>query len=234
MKADHVEQVRHAAEESFARIRDHEFIAHATFGKLEEGQCIRWVMCAGRESRSFPDILQNMLEIVDSEEISKILGENLADEFGNGNPEQAHFRHYVHLLAKLGFSEAEFNAYPEKAGIQLALHLAYNISMQEDVPLALGYMLVNEGMTPITYGAVDVALHVHFPSLTTEFFRLHVEVDEEHVAQLYEAVSTLPDEALPSVLFGIAVGERGMAVLLDEALGLFEHWIPSNLLVVVS
>jgi hypothetical protein len=106
----------------------------------------------------------------------------------------------------------------------LALDLAYNVSSQQNVAIAIGYMLVNEGITPITYGVVEEALLAHVPGLRTQFFRMHVDIDSEHVEQLYDAVGRLDDAELTDLTFGIQLGERGMAVLLDEALGVFEFW----------
>jgi hypothetical protein len=45
-----------------------------------------------------------------------------------------------------------------------------------------------------------------------------------HIEQLSEAVGRLDDAEQDSVLFGVNLGERGAAALLDEALGLFAGW----------
>jgi len=222
MRLQRVETVRLAAARSLAVIRCHRFVRAAHGRALSHEQAIRWIMCAGRESRSFPDILTGMIERTQDAAIIQILQENLADEYGNGNPEQAHFKHYIHLLRKIGITEQQFAGYSERAGIKLALALAYSMACEDNSAIALGYMLVNEGMTPITYGAADVALHQYHPDLETSFFRLHVEVDEHHVAELYRAVAQLPNSAVDDIVFGIQLGERGMAVLLDEALGVFD------------
>jgi pyrroloquinoline quinone (PQQ) biosynthesis protein C len=203
------------------RIRNHRFIQAAHRGDLTEGQVCRWIFLAGRESKSFPQILENMLVHTTDERVRQILSENLDDEYGNGNPEHAHFKHYLHLLDKMGLGKAPFDEYEELAGIRLALDLAHWVSKQPDLPVAIGYMLVNEGMTSITYGAVDVALHKYHPNLVTDFFRLHVEVDAHHLEQLMSAADCLGPSALDAILSGIDLGERGMAVLLDEAYGAF-------------
>ncbi len=88
--------------------------------------------------------------------------------------------------------------------------------------MALGYMLVNEGMTPITYSAIKKSCQIHCTDINTLFFDMHIEVDEHHVEELLSAVKRLPEEELNDVLYGIAVGERGMAVLLDEVVGVFD------------
>jgi len=218
-----LKQIQVATEESLDRIREHRFIRLAHEGRLSKQQVLRWIMCGGRESRTFPDILEKMITRVEDPLVLRILQENLDDEYGNGNPDEAHFQHYLHLLHDVGITDEEFEAYEERAGIRLALDLAHNVSSQPVPAIAIGYMLVNEGMTPITYDAVDVAIHQYFPSLETMFFKLHVEVDEHHVAELYRAIGALDDSAVADVLFGVSLGERGMGVLLDEALGVFDH-----------
>ena len=47
-------------EQGLERIRKHPFITEANSRTLTEEQAIRWIMCAGRESRSFPDVLNNL------------------------------------------------------------------------------------------------------------------------------------------------------------------------------
>jgi pyrroloquinoline quinone (PQQ) biosynthesis protein C len=204
------------------RIQTHPFVVRAHAGDLRKDEGLRWIKCAGRESRTFPKILEQMLVHCQHPTIRTILQSNLDDEYGNGNPEHAHYMHYLHLLEKLGIEREVFEAYPEKSGIRLAVDLALSISANPNLPRALGYMLVNEGMTPITYSAVRAALLPLYPGLKTSFFDMHISVDEHHVAELYRAVDELPPEAIEEVRFGVMVGERGMAVLLDEVIGLFD------------
>jgi pyrroloquinoline quinone (PQQ) biosynthesis protein C len=223
MEDMNIKLVRTATEESLDRIRAHRFIRQAHARELSKSQVLRWILCAGRESRSFPEILENMVKRVDDPLVLEILRENLDDEYGNGDSDEAHFQHYLHLLHDVGLTDDNIESYQERAGIRLALDLAYNVSSQPVPEIAIGYMLVNEGMTPITYDAVDVAIHRHFPKLNTKFFRLHVEVDEHHVNELYRAIGALEDASVDDILFGVSLGERGMGVLLDEALGVFDH-----------
>lgn len=215
--------VNSAVNAALKRISNHKFCIAADENLLTEQETLRWIFCAGRESETFPKILENMLDYCDIEVISKILRENLDDEYGNGNPDHAHFKHYLDLLKKLNVSVGDFESYNEKSGIALALQLAKSVSKSRNLPLALGYMLVNEGMTPITYSAIRKSCKKHFPFLKTPFFDMHIEVDEAHVADLFIAVDNLPPEDIDEVLFGIDLGERGMAVLLDEVIGTFDN-----------
>src|SRR5690606_18047377 len=61
VSADAVDTVAMQVEQALARIRTHRFIADAHNGRLSQDQATRWVMCAGRESRSFPQILKGMI-----------------------------------------------------------------------------------------------------------------------------------------------------------------------------
>ncbi|WP_437606708.1 hypothetical protein WMF20_38025 [Sorangium sp. So ce834] len=53
---------------------------------------------------------------------------------------------------------------------------------------------------------------------------MHIAVDEEHVNDLYRAVEALEGGSEEEIHFGIEIGERGMAVLLDEAYGMFDSY----------
>lgn len=205
------------------RIRQHPFIVDAGTRGLSREQAERWIKCAGRESRSFPHILTNMLETDLGPIAKEVLEENLSDEYGAGNPEHAHFKHYLDLLDDLSIPRASFFGYEEGPGIRLALSIAYNVSKSRNLGVALGYMVVNEGMTPITYGAAHAALSRYHSRMKNTFFDIHVAIDMHHVAQLYRGVEELPDSAFDDIRFGVLLGERGMAALLDEAYGLFDY-----------
>lgn len=214
--------IKCAVTTSLDRIRVHPFISKATRGELTKEESLRWIYCAGRESRTFPKILENMLVSCDDPTIRGVLEDNLNDEYGNGNLDHAHYQHYVHLLDRLGVGRGAFEEYQERAGMRLAFDLAISVSRGDNMPRAIGYMLVNEGMTSITYSAVKQSVLMHFPGTKTPFFDLHIDVDEEHVRELYRAVKALPSTALEHLLYGVAIGERGMAVLLDEVIGVFD------------
>jgi pyrroloquinoline quinone (PQQ) biosynthesis protein C len=217
-----VREAQARVEAAMEAVKQHPFVADAAAGAITREQGIRWVCCAGRESRSFPWILRMLLTWTDNGRVREILQENLDDELGHGDPNEAHFMHYLHLLDNLGIDRGAFDRYHERTGIRHALNLAFNMAVCKRSGWAIGYMLVNEAMTPITYEAARNALTPKFPHLVTNFFDLHIEVDEHHVAALYEAVAELKTEDRDDLAFGIAVGQRGMEVLLDEAYGVLD------------
>lgn len=207
---------------ALAAVRIHPLVKAAEANSLPLENAKRWVFCAGRESRSFPWILRELLSWTSDEKIRAILQDNLNDELGAGDPAHAHFLHYLHLLDSLGVPRREFETYQERLGIKFALSLAFNVAKSRNAAQAIGYMLVNEAITPITYTAAKLALTSHFPNLRTNFFDLHIQIDDRHVAALYDAVESLPDADQKNLEFGIAIGQRGMEVLLDEAYGVLD------------
>jgi Iron-containing redox enzyme len=224
MDGRRLSQIRIAVEESLDVISSHRFVRDARARRLSDEQCQRWIMCAGRESRSFPDILQNIIDGVDAEPLRRVLTDKLDDELGSGRPENARAHRYLHLLRDIGLTEAKICSYDAKAGTRFALDLAYNVSVQRDLAVAIGYVLVNEAVAPIIDGAMELAIRHCYPDLTTGFFETDVGVGLARVDQLSEAVGRLDDGDQDGVLFGINVGERARAALLDEALGLFARW----------
>ena len=65
MQEQLISQVRAATGESLDRIEAHSFIRDAHLCRLTQEQAVRWVMCAGRESRTFPSILEKMISKTD-------------------------------------------------------------------------------------------------------------------------------------------------------------------------
>src|SRR5689334_1909872 len=78
-------EIRQAVEGSLARIRAHPFIQDANRGLLTREQAVRWIMCAGRESRTFPLILERMIAHSENAAIRAALKRNLDDEHGHGD-----------------------------------------------------------------------------------------------------------------------------------------------------
>src|SRR5262245_2757946 len=114
MDTTSVKKVEAANEEALARIADHRFIRLARRRALTKDQVLRWILCAGRESETFPDILVRMLDrISEPPLVVEVLEENLRDEYGDGDPDEAHFQHYMHLLRAVGLTGEEFRSYRE-------------------------------------------------------------------------------------------------------------------------
>ena len=203
------------------RIQRHPFLQQARDGLLPKEGALRWIFCAGRESRSFPSILRALIARSSEACIINALSENLADENGRGNPEDAHFQHYLRLLDEIGVSRQSFESYSEKSGIHLALAIANSVATHANDGVSVGYMLINEAITPLTYRAAQRAIERFYPRLQTRFFDLHVEVDAEHVEQLRSLLGVATTLRQDNVSYGVSLGERGMLSLLDEAYGFF-------------
>jgi pyrroloquinoline quinone (PQQ) biosynthesis protein C len=203
-------------DEGLDHVRQHPFVVHAMSDGLPQETAMRWIFCA---SRSFPDVLRGIISRTAHPQVRITLQENLDDELGNGNPEEAHFVHYLSLLHRLGVDSSDFDAYEERSGIKLALGLAHSVAAKASDGVQLGYMLINEGITPITYRAAQQALLAHYPHMNRQFFDIHVDVDDMHLAHLQQLVPILARTDRDGLLFGIDLGERGMLALLDEAYG---------------
>jgi pyrroloquinoline quinone (PQQ) biosynthesis protein C len=212
---------------AFERIGIHPFVELAARTMLTRNEVVRWLFCAGRDSLAFLDLLMNLVAQLErsheSPQILAILQEKLNNEQGGDNPDQIHWRHYLQVLNRIGLDENDFYSYKNGTGVRFAVNLARNIPNWHNLAQAIGYMLANEGLTPLIYGAMATAIQHHFPSLETEFFRPRAEVNERHLAAFYEAAVHLPEGRSSDVRTGILLGERGKGTLLDEASGLLDY-----------
>jgi len=206
--------------ESVAKIEKHRFVVDGNGQYLTEEQIRRWIYCAGRESRTFPALLKQAEQVAKNEALRAVLRNNLRDEEGAGDPSEAHFQHYLRLLEQLGIKRSTFENYVPGQGLNNALRTADKIKSSSDATI-LGYLLVNEALTPVIYRAVEHAIRKYTPDVSqrTQFFQLHIDGDKEHVHQLSIAGDQLRADKRSEVEAGIKQATKGMLDLLTEAWG---------------
>ena len=109
---------------------------------LSKNRLERWIKCAGRESRLFPNILENMAALCLNERIKQVLVDNLDDERGNGDLGVRIPSSICSCLMNLAFT-AKISTTMRSGGSRFACELAQNISLQSNLAIAMGYMLIN-------------------------------------------------------------------------------------------
>jgi hypothetical protein len=80
----------------------HRFVVDGYKKRLNWDKIKRWIFCAGKESRTFPSLLEEAAKVARNEDLRNVLLMNLNDELGDGDSLEAHFKHYLQLLDKLG------------------------------------------------------------------------------------------------------------------------------------
>lgn len=206
--------------ESVAKIERHRFVVDGNAQYLSEEQITRWIYCAGRESRTFPALLKQAEQVATNGALRAVIRNNLRDEEGAGDPSEAHFQHYLKLLTQLGIKRAAFESYVPGPGLNNALRAADTIKSSSDATI-LGYLLVNEALTPVIYRSVEQAIRRYTPDINqrTQFFQLHIDGDKEHVHQLTIAGDQLRADKRGEVEAGIKQATKAMLDLLTEAWG---------------
>lgn len=195
---------------------DHVLVASARDGTLELQRFVSWVLCAGKESRIFPVVLRAAASRA-SGALRGVLRRNLQDELGDGTRGGSHFDHYLQLLDDIGVSREAFDRMPVGNDLATALSLAIELARDADLPRLYGYLLMNEVATAPVYGALESAALRIFPELSSSFFRLHVDGDAAHVADLLSVASTFSGSRETLVGEGIQLGARGIQLVLDAA-----------------
>lgn len=222
---NNITKIKPRLDEALDKIRKHPFIIKSNNRILTNDQIERWVMCAGHESYNFPVIIEGNIKTTTNKKIRQVLKNNLNDENGNGNGEnsQSHFKHYLNLLDDLGIDVDRLFRYQKKPGIKVALSIAYHVASMKNDNVSLGYLLFSEGSTPLIYGAVKQSVLDNHPNVETNFFDLHIESDEEHCCEIMN-LSVVYADSMEEFEYGVSLGQRGMELLLDEALGIFESY----------
>jgi pyrroloquinoline quinone (PQQ) biosynthesis protein C len=205
-----------AVNASTNRLRNHRFVRAAADAELSREQLIRWILCAGKESRAFPDVLRGALRSAKGS-AHVVLKKNLDDELGNGDPNEAHFQHYLRLLDEIGVLRSVYELYEPGRDLRAALELAAKVANGTSVARLYGYLVLNESATGPIYHAMEIAAAQLFPNLQSRFFSLHVSGDEVHVRDLLTVATEFTVEHGDEVLDGIELGEHGLCLVLNES-----------------
>jgi pyrroloquinoline quinone (PQQ) biosynthesis protein C len=201
------------------QIAHHPLLLRANAQRLTQEQIERWLNCIGREIQWLPTILDNMVGSCSNESLKDFVIKKLNNEYGGGEPNRTRLKLYLDLLDQIGVPHDSFYSYEERVGVQIALRLAYNVSIQEKEAVTLGYLLANEYVAEITQSAIQNALQYRYPTLQHPFFRV---TNKAHIETLHAALDALNPSQEKDCAFGICIQWRGISALLDEANSFFD------------
>lgn len=116
-----------------------------------------------------------------------VLGHNLWEELGEGDPARAHPALFRRFTRALGLSDAELAAIPAEPETQALIDTYLGLGRQFGLVGALGAICyASEGIVGALYGHIRKGLFqaIQFPEGSLEFFDVHVLVDDGHADQI--------------------------------------------------
>lgn len=137
--------------------------------------------------REFTRFLAAAMAHCPDEGTLRVLGHNLWEELGEGDPDRAHPALFRRFTRALGLSDAELAAIPAEPETQALIDTYLGLGRQLGLAGALGAICyASEGIVGALYTQIRKGLFqaVQFPEGSLEFFDVHVHVDDGHADQI--------------------------------------------------
>lgn len=165
----------------------HPFVERCRAGQLTLAQVRVLGAQMYKFCREFPRFLATALAACQHEEQYMVIGENLWDELGKGDPQQAHAALFRRFTKALGLADAQLSAIPAEPETAALVDTYMDLSRRYGVLGILGALCyASEGIVGALYSQIQRGLlrALPFNKEALVFFEVHVHVDDGHADQL--------------------------------------------------
>lgn len=204
---------------AMALVDSHPFFGFLSSEKMDAATTARFLQSFDHLVACFPPVVAAAAEAAQAPAIEAILRENLADELGHGDPTETHHAIYRRFLRTNDIPTLD-GAPPLAAARwrQALIELMDNAESDAEV---LGLLAAEEFLAIPCISRMYATCRHHYPGGDHGYFTTHLHLEEEHMAELVEAIEQLDDPALQAQIlpsFEVAIGawETYFTALLAE------------------
>ncbi|HEY2979400.1 MAG TPA: iron-containing redox enzyme family protein [Burkholderiaceae bacterium] len=165
----------------------HPFVERCRAGQLTLAQVRVLGAQMYKFCREFPRFLATALAACQHEEQYMVIGENLWDELGKGDPQQAHAALFRRFTKALGLDDAQLSVIPAQPETAALVDTYMDLTRRYGVLGILGALCyASEGIVGDLYSQIQRGLlrALPFNKEALVFFEVHVHVDDGHADQL--------------------------------------------------
>jgi pyrroloquinoline-quinone synthase len=165
----------------------HPFVERCRAGRLTLAQVRVLGAQMYKFCHQFPNFLALALAACPQEDARIVIGENLWEELGEGDPQRAHARLFRRFTRGLGLTDAQLFAQPERPETAALIATYLNLSERYGVRGILGALCyASEGIVAALYTQIQGGLRqtVQLDDDALLFFELHIHVDDGHADKL--------------------------------------------------
>lgn len=163
----------------------------------------------------FPSFLAMALAACPQDDALIVIGENLWEELGEGDPQRAHAALFRRFTRALGIDDAQLLATPAQPETAALIHTYRTLSERFGVLGILGALCyASEGIVGVLYSHIQAGLlqAASFDREALMFFEVHIHVDDGHADKLESVLlpmlRTPQDEKLVEEAIGVALDAR--------------------------
>jgi pyrroloquinoline-quinone synthase len=142
-------------------------------------------------SKEFNRILASILACCPDDAAQWVILDNLFDEMGQGDLNQAHPELFRRFTRALGITDSELQHLPTEPETQAMIQTYLGLAHQYDYLSALGAVcFASEGIVHSLYSQLHAGIQgvAPFPKESLIFFEVHIDVDDGHAAKLAELI----------------------------------------------
>lgn len=165
----------------------HPFVERCRAGQLTLAQVRVLGAQMYKFCREFPRFLATALAACQHEEQYMVIGENLWDELGKGDPQQAHAALFRRFTKALGLDDAQLSVIPAQPETAALVDTYMDLTRRYGVLGILGALCyASEGIVGDLYSQIQRGLlrALPFNKEALVFFEVHVHVDDGHADRL--------------------------------------------------
>lgn len=169
----------------------HPFLARCVNGELTRYDIRALASQMYKFTREFSPMLARILAACPDEEVRVVIGENLFEELGEGDPKRTHVELFRHFTRALGIDDRALDAMPTEPETRHLIDVYLSLPERHGyLPALAAVCFASEGIVSTLYGRLQSGIE-HALSLTPDdviFFDLHIKTDHGHAAALIEVL----------------------------------------------
>ena len=165
----------------------HPFVERCRAGQLTLAQVRVLGAQMYKFCREFPRFLATALAACKHEEAYMVIGKNLWEELGEGDPQRVHAALFRRFTKALGLDDAQLSSIPAEPETTALVDTYLDLSRRYGVVGILGALCyASEGIVAALYSQIQRGLlqALPFNKEALVFFEVHVHVDDGHADQL--------------------------------------------------
>jgi pyrroloquinoline-quinone synthase len=198
----------------------HPFVERCRAGQLTLAQVRVLGAQMYKFCHQFPSFLALALASCPQDDARIVIGENLWEELGEGDPLRAHAALFRQFTRALGLDDAQLSAVPALPETAALIDTYMNLSNRYGVLGILGALCyASEGIVAALYSHIQGALRqaAPFDRDALMFFEVHIHVDDGHADKLESILLPMlrtPNDEL--------VAEQAIRTAMDARCGFFD------------
>jgi pyrroloquinoline-quinone synthase len=169
----------------------HPFLARCMAGDLTIYDVRALASQMYKFTREFSPLLAKILAACPDEEVRVVIGENLFEELGEGDPHKTHVELFRHFTRAIGLDDPALEAIPAEPETRRLIDVYLSLSERYGyVPALAAVCFASEGIVSTLYARLQSGIQ-NAVVLTPDdliFFDLHIKTDTGHAAALVEVL----------------------------------------------